>query len=76
MTPDVRYYLSHTGTLYRKRGQQIDLYSPWATTAWVPLVLPPRHIGPWRRVSVLRAWIVRAIQSVHHRRYERAVRVR
>ena len=65
------YYESGPGALYRKRGQRIEIYSVWATTPWLPLFVPARDIGAWRRISALRAWWIRLRLRARYRRHER-----
>jgi hypothetical protein len=57
MAPRVHYYLSASGAIYRRRGQRIEIYSVWARPSWLRLFVPLRYIGPWRRVTALRAWL-------------------
>jgi hypothetical protein len=71
-----RYYLNGEGGLFRRRGQRIDLFSTWGDGCWVPMLLPRRHAGPWRRISAVRAWWMVMRRRVQHWRYERAVGVR
>lgn len=75
MSGATRYYLNADGGLFRRRGQQTDLFSTWGD-GWVPLLLPDRHIGRRRRITALRAWLHIVRRKVQHWRYERAVGVR
>jgi hypothetical protein len=74
--PSTRYYLSEDGGLFRRRGQQTELFTTWGDCAWVPLLLPDRHIGRRRRITALRAWSRITRRRVQHWRFLRTVGVR